>query len=415
MRSAENIKNRIIKTRIKTNPQVNKAVLDNLFNRMDKADSVITNAKQPNIWRTIMNSKTKKIALAAVIIIAALITINQFGGAIDGSNVAFAKVLQNIQHRGYTFSQWIETNGETSLISKATVIDTGLIRWEMEGETPFGAGAMIFDVSNEQITWISKKGTVIGKVGIPSDSNTEIWMKPISNLWDLKDGTEEFLGEKEIKGNIVTGFKVARQIEAGTINFIVWADVNTNLPVEVEIVPLPQDADAVDDFKIVLKDFDYDVEIDPSLFGIAEKPQDQAQDSDKLVIRVGQGVGDLDFGMTVQQMKDILGQPDLTLGKSVFQYQGFALTAPRDQKVTGIMCGDPDPTDSTILPDCNCITVEGIGIGSSQEEIIAAYGEPSLKRSGSIEGSTELIYRTKRMKFMLFDSKLSHMYFGPQK
>ena len=50
-----------------------------------------------SIWRIIMKSKITKFAAAAVIIIAILIGINQFGGSIDGTTIAFAQVIENMK------------------------------------------------------------------------------------------------------------------------------------------------------------------------------------------------------------------------------------------------------------------------------------------------------------------------------
>lgn len=54
-------------------------------------------ASEPNIWRIIMTSKTTRFAIAAVIIVAVLFGMNQFGGSIDGANVALADVIENMK------------------------------------------------------------------------------------------------------------------------------------------------------------------------------------------------------------------------------------------------------------------------------------------------------------------------------
>ena len=70
MRSADNIKKLIKNTKIKTNPEVNKAILNDLLNRLDKAESVQMDAKQPNIWRIIMQSPIPRVVTAIAAIIA---------------------------------------------------------------------------------------------------------------------------------------------------------------------------------------------------------------------------------------------------------------------------------------------------------------------------------------------------------
>jgi hypothetical protein len=92
MKSAKNIKKLIKNTKIKTNPEVNKAVLNDLLNRMDHAGGNI-NARQQNIWRMIMKSKMTKFATAAVIIFAALLTVNIFDKSIPTASAA--QVLQD--------------------------------------------------------------------------------------------------------------------------------------------------------------------------------------------------------------------------------------------------------------------------------------------------------------------------------
>ena len=75
MRHAEDIKKLIRNTKIRTNPDVNKAVLNGLLNRLDKAESIHLDAKQPNIWRIIMKSRITKLSTIAAVILIAVIGI----------------------------------------------------------------------------------------------------------------------------------------------------------------------------------------------------------------------------------------------------------------------------------------------------------------------------------------------------
>ena len=91
MRPTENIE-RFIKNRkpqVVTSADVDNRVLNNSFAAMEEAMRTKSSVTQPNIWRIIMKSKMTKLAAAAVIIIAVLIGINQFGGSIGGDSVAF--------------------------------------------------------------------------------------------------------------------------------------------------------------------------------------------------------------------------------------------------------------------------------------------------------------------------------------
>ncbi|MHC4553275.1 MAG: hypothetical protein ACYSUT_11015, partial [Planctomycetota bacterium] len=83
MRKADDIKRYIKDTKIKTNPEVNKAVLHDLYDRMEPAGFA-----QQHIGRLIMKSKRTKFAAAAVIMIAALIGINLLNGTPAWADVA---------------------------------------------------------------------------------------------------------------------------------------------------------------------------------------------------------------------------------------------------------------------------------------------------------------------------------------
>lgn len=82
MRPADNIHKLIKNTKIKTNPEVNKAVLDSLLDRMHRAEGVHINAPRQNIWRIIMKNKVTKIAAAAVVIIAVVLSITFLGKSV---------------------------------------------------------------------------------------------------------------------------------------------------------------------------------------------------------------------------------------------------------------------------------------------------------------------------------------------
>ena len=70
MRPTENIKRLIKHAKIKTNPDVNEAVLKDLLNELDKSESVRSAANRPNLWRMIAKSRITKMAVAAGVMIA---------------------------------------------------------------------------------------------------------------------------------------------------------------------------------------------------------------------------------------------------------------------------------------------------------------------------------------------------------
>jgi outer membrane lipoprotein-sorting protein len=94
MRPIKNIEKVIKNAAIHSDPEVNQAVLRNLLKRLPEAEERRPALVRPNIGRIIMKNRITQLAAAAIIIIAVLIGINQFGG--DHSTV-FAQVLEQIE------------------------------------------------------------------------------------------------------------------------------------------------------------------------------------------------------------------------------------------------------------------------------------------------------------------------------
>ena len=75
MRPAEDIKKLIKNASIKTDPEVNQAVLNGLLTELDKSKSKHSVTRQPNIWRIIMKTKITKFTAAALVIMALVLSI----------------------------------------------------------------------------------------------------------------------------------------------------------------------------------------------------------------------------------------------------------------------------------------------------------------------------------------------------
>ncbi|MBW8035842.1 MAG: hypothetical protein FVQ79_09480 [Planctomycetes bacterium] len=132
--------------------------------------------------------------------------------------------------------------------------------------------------------------------------------------------------------------------------------------------------------------------------------------SEDLVIRPGIGVGKIKFGMTVKQMKDILGKPDVDATGISFLYSdlGIEIVAKDMVTVSAISCGNPFNKDLPLIrameEACKFKTVEGIGIGSTEDQVLKAFGQPT-KRSND-----RLRYKGKRMSIHLANGKVIGMW-----
>lgn len=95
MKPEKNIKRSIKNAKVKINQDVKKTALAKLVNELEKPQKTSPADTSPNIRRIIMKTKTTKLAAAAAIIIAALITVNIFDSK---RNTLFAQVSDQIKN-----------------------------------------------------------------------------------------------------------------------------------------------------------------------------------------------------------------------------------------------------------------------------------------------------------------------------
>lgn len=129
--------------------------------------------------------------------------------------------------------------------------------------------------------------------------------------------------------------------------------------------------------------------------------------SEDLLIRPGIGVGKIKLGMTIQQMKDILGKPDIAATGISYMYRDLGIEIVAKDKVTisAIVCGNPSGKSHPIVKAmekvCKFKTIEGIGIGSTADEVLKVFGEPTKRSNDTLR-----YYKDKRMSISLANDKV---------
>lgn len=81
--------------------EMRKRMLDEVLATHDKCKQEKLDPRGTSVWRIIMKNRMTRLAMAAAILIAVLITGYQFGGGIDGANVVWGKVAQRINDVDY--------------------------------------------------------------------------------------------------------------------------------------------------------------------------------------------------------------------------------------------------------------------------------------------------------------------------
>ena len=139
------------------------------------------------------------------------------------------------------------------------------------------------------------------------------------------------------------------------------------------------------------------------LFGILVSCRKKSEEP--MIIEPTVGIGRATFGMTSKEVREIFGEPDLEMRDSL-TYDGFGLSIYIFRGfVKGITCigvsGDPD------VKPCTARTSKGIGIGSTREQIIEAYGEPTSDERNILKyesiGATFMVSEDGMTETMLFN------------
>lgn len=242
---------------IKTGEELDKKIIDAALLAQKNSNKEQSALTEPKIWRFIMKSKITKLAAAAVIIIAAIAAINQFGGS--GTSNIYAAVVEQL-HSARTMTY--------SVITQTPVKNMPTVRTEMAFKEPAYMRTTTADGFVTVIDWTRGRGISIWPTrkqfidfeasNFRHDPEKDLFMF-IESLKALPYKADQVLGKKDIDGRVLQGFRV---VEEGVIN-TVWVDPKTRelVRVEMEFTNAPG-------MNKIMTDFQFDVELDDSLFSL---------------------------------------------------------------------------------------------------------------------------------------------------
>ena len=225
--------------------------------------------------RIIMKTKMTKLVAAVAVIIAVLVGL-EFIGEPSKSGLAFAKVLEHIHSLSYTFDLTTVTEKQASNTVQAMVLEPGRMR--VDATVGLGKISSVIDTAEGKSIILFhqfKAAQVHDMTSMVQDYGAEgilfLCTKSIENLWDMRDGTEEELGEKEIEGQTAVGFKVLQEGQYIRSETTIWAHAETAVPILVEMIMTPPE-DSPEQMKFIMNNFKLDVELDEELFSMAVPP-----------------------------------------------------------------------------------------------------------------------------------------------
>ncbi|MCK5269657.1 MAG: hypothetical protein KAJ46_02685 [Sedimentisphaerales bacterium] len=266
MISADDIYKLIKKLQVEPGADMDVKVHSRITKTLEEWEKTKPAFVEPNIWRKIMKSKITKLATAAVIIIAVMIGINQFGDSIGGGSVVWADVIEQIsEFRPYVCKMTFKYDGDRPNNTYTVMYMTLSRRREIRDQ---GKLIQVFDMSQRPVSILTlypdrkfARETLLLDRGPLKDPDM------LRIIAGRQNGTEEDLGLDKINGKTVRVFHSPDQHN----EFTVWVDVETSLPERVEI------QQPTSNRIIIMEEFEFDVEFDESLFDTTA-PEDYAVD-----------------------------------------------------------------------------------------------------------------------------------------
>jgi predicted esterase len=124
------------------------------------------------------------------------------------------------------------------------------------------------------------------------------------------------------------------------------------------------------------------------------------------------GIGDIRFRMNKNKIINEFGQPQrINDNKLFYLSHGLQLSlSPKDESLMAIACGATNETDKDMIRLCDCKTSKGIGMGSSREDVVKAYGKSSSEVPVQ-ENVTMMFYDNIKAQFVVTDNKVTYMIF----
>ncbi|MBN1510192.1 MAG: hypothetical protein JW955_25315 [Sedimentisphaerales bacterium] len=218
-----------------------------------------------------MNSSSAKLAAAAVVTLAGIILAASLWHG-TGAGIALAEVLDHLQRSSYSFDLTIRS-GDAQKTVRGSVYQQGRARFD-DTAGPENATTIVNLESRKSLLLLHPSKTVRYTNGLEQSRNTGtdqlllLCSRPIEELWRLRTGAEDDLGEATVEGMKAHGFTLAHQDAYFRNEITLWAQVNSGLPLKVEIVSTALKPPG-NQLVFTLENFLVDPDPDKSLFSMA--------------------------------------------------------------------------------------------------------------------------------------------------
>ncbi len=273
MRPSENIEKLIKNINIDTNAKIDEAVLGEVVEVFEKSKDKKTSATEQNIGRIIMKSKITKIAAAAVIIVAVILVLTITGGR-EIASVSWAEVIEKVEQiPALSFDMTTEITYPEN--EKLTIPSENYVAGDYGSKSILYMNGEVFVVKyklpKKKVAYqIRTKDKTYFRFDLSDEQaakeqdtdDPRTWLKMILS------GDYTNLGHTKINDIDVEGIECSDPEIMGGGNRIMrlWVDVETSLPVRIEVEAEQMEAGQKRPHKFVMENFQWDVELDESVF-----------------------------------------------------------------------------------------------------------------------------------------------------
>ena len=285
MRPAEDIKRLVKKLNDTTSAEMDQRVKTDVLEALVESEkpSVLN---RPKIWRNIMQSRITKLAAAAVIVIAVLISVNQFGGSATG--VVWGEVVQNIEaSSGFIFQLKQVYHRETGTMEmNSEVYGSAEYGIRMDSYTdPENRIQMYVNLEEGTLTSIVHSSKTYSRRPLTADQLAELEkMDPKEGIREMLSVGYRKLGRKTINGIEAEGVEITNPagadihsetpVEIDSYVAQLWVAVETGLPVFLESKTSINNG--MQKSHTIQDEFQWNVELDASEFE-PDIPEDYTQ------------------------------------------------------------------------------------------------------------------------------------------
>jgi len=119
-------------------------------------------------------------------------------------------------------------------------------------------------------------------------------------------------------------------------------------------------------------------------------------------------VGKVRAGMNLQQVQSELGPPQRRANALEYPSLGFAVISDSNGTVSAVMCGDVTGINGPFVGAFKGRTKEGIGMRSTRDEVVRAYGQPTVSETFA-RGLESMQYPVLGLTFTLEGGQVHHL------